>query len=40
MDIAFAGTESNWVHPPFSGEIDESFVWGRGTMDDKVVFVW
>ena len=30
------GTESKWTHPPYSGAIAEGFVWGRGTMDDKV----
>jgi carboxypeptidase PM20D1 len=30
-----AGTEGDWAHPPFSGEIADGFVWGRGTMDDK-----
>lgn len=34
-----AGTESKWTHPPFSGEIAEGFIWGRGTMDDKVTVV-
>ena len=29
------GTEKNWDHPPFSGEIADGFVWGRGTMDMK-----
>ena len=29
------GTESVWTHPPFSGDIAEGFVWGRGAMDDK-----
>ncbi|MCX2746090.1 M20/M25/M40 family metallo-hydrolase [Mangrovivirga sp. M17] len=24
-----------WVHPPFAGEYDEKFVYGRGTLDDK-----
>ncbi|HVM75326.1 MAG TPA: M20 family peptidase [Candidatus Saccharimonadales bacterium] len=33
------GTDSNWTHPPFSGEIADGFVWGRGTMDDKVTVV-
>jgi carboxypeptidase PM20D1 len=30
------GTEEHWTHPPFSGAIDGRFVWGRGTLDDKV----
>lgn len=30
------GTESKWTHPPFGGVIADGFVWGRGTMDDKV----
>lgn len=30
-----AGTEKDWKHPPFSGEIAESAVWGRGAIDDK-----
>jgi carboxypeptidase PM20D1 len=29
------GTEANWEHPPFSGEIADGYCWGRGTMDDK-----
>ena len=28
-------TESDWQHNPFTGEVAEGFVWGRGTMDDK-----
>lgn len=24
-----------WTHPPFDGVVDEGFVWGRGTIDDK-----
>jgi carboxypeptidase PM20D1 len=30
------GTESAWSHAPFSGDVDQGFVWGRGTLDDKV----
>lgn len=30
------GTEERWTHPPFSGEIDAEFVWGRGALDDKL----
>ena len=29
------GTEGKWTHPPFSGDIEGGFVWGRGAMDDK-----
>jgi carboxypeptidase PM20D1 len=25
-----------WTHDPFAGDIADGFVWGRGTMDDKV----
>lgn len=24
-----------WEHPPFSGDMADGFVWGRGTLDDK-----
>ena len=30
------GTESKWTHPPFGGVVAGGFVWGRGTLDDKV----
>lgn len=30
------GGENGWEHPPFSGEIADGFVWGRGTLDDKL----
>ena len=30
------GTESKWTHGAFSGDIAEGFVWGRGTLDDKL----
>ena len=29
------GTEKDWKHQPFSGEIAEDAVWGRGSVDDK-----
>jgi carboxypeptidase PM20D1 len=34
-----SGTEGKWTHPPFSGDIADGFVWGRGTMDDRVNIV-
>jgi carboxypeptidase PM20D1 len=29
-------SEKNWTHPPFSGHVGDGFIWGRGTVDDKV----
>ncbi len=29
------GTEKDWKHAPYGGEIAEGAVWGRGAMDDK-----
>lgn len=29
------GTESEWEHPPYSGDIDTTHIWGRGALDDK-----
>jgi len=33
------GTESDWEHGPFSGDVVDGEVWGRGTMDDKISVV-
>lgn len=33
------GTEKNWTHPPFGGDIADGFVWGRGAIDDKASLV-
>jgi len=30
-----SGTESLWRYPPFSGNVAEGYVWGRGALDDK-----
>lgn len=37
MDVVpvVPGTESQWTHGPFSGDIAGGFVWGRGAIDDK-----
>ncbi len=29
-------TLNQWIEKPFEGKIDDSFIWGRGTMDDKL----
>jgi carboxypeptidase PM20D1 len=28
--------QGQWTRPPFSGAVDGDFIWGRGTLDDKV----
>lgn len=30
------GTENDWLHPPFAGHVADGFIWGRGTLDNKV----
>jgi carboxypeptidase PM20D1 len=34
-DVVPAGDPEAWTHPPFSGYIDGTHLWGRGTLDDK-----
>lgn len=34
MDVVPAPADK-WTHPPFSGLIDEEYIWGRGTLDTK-----
>ncbi|MEI6387740.1 MAG: M20/M25/M40 family metallo-hydrolase [Spirochaetota bacterium] len=36
FDVVPAEDEAGWRHGPFSGDIDDGFVWGRGTQDIKV----
>ena len=28
-------TLAQWQHPPFAGRVDDKFIWGRGSLDDK-----
>jgi carboxypeptidase PM20D1 len=39
MDVVPAGETASWTKPPFSGENDGTFIWGRGTLDDKVPMI-
>jgi acetylornithine deacetylase/succinyl-diaminopimelate desuccinylase-like protein len=34
-DVVPATSAGEWTHPPFSGDIDGNWVYGRGTWDDK-----
>lgn len=35
FDVVPQGESTSWTKPPFSGENDGTFIWGRGTLDDK-----
>jgi carboxypeptidase PM20D1 len=39
LDVVPIEDESAWQRPPFSGYVDEEFIWGRGTLDDKVAVI-
>lgn len=32
-------TIDSWIHPPYSGLYDGTWVWGRGALDDKTGLV-
>ncbi len=36
QDVVPVVDAQSWDYPPFSGAIEEGYVWGRGSMDDKV----
>lgn len=29
-------SQARWTEPPYSGKVKDNFIWGRGTLDDKV----
>ena len=29
------GSEGDWVHPPYAAAVEDGFIWGRGSLDDK-----
>ncbi len=39
MDVVPAVGIDSWTKPPFSGENDGTFIWGRGTLDDKAEMI-
>ncbi|MCA0371146.1 MAG: succinyl-diaminopimelate desuccinylase [Proteobacteria bacterium] len=34
-DVVPAGDVRRWMHPPFSGAVEDGYVWGRGAVDMK-----
>ena len=38
MDVVYESDHSKWKYPPFSGEIAEGKIWGRGASDTKGTF--
>ncbi|MGL1891256.1 MAG: M20 family peptidase [Spirochaetaceae bacterium] len=33
------GTVEDWTFPPFSGEISDNYLWGRGSLDTKITLI-
>ncbi|MEG1894914.1 MAG: M20/M25/M40 family metallo-hydrolase, partial [Oscillospiraceae bacterium] len=38
LDVVYEGDHGKWKYPPFSGQIAEGKVWGRGASDTKGTF--
>jgi carboxypeptidase PM20D1 len=38
MDVVPVPAEAlpQWKHPPYSGDVADGYIWGRGTIDDKI----
>jgi carboxypeptidase PM20D1 len=39
FDVVPPGDTMSWEKKPFSGEIDGTYIWGRGTLDDKAEMI-
>jgi carboxypeptidase PM20D1 len=33
------GTEEDWIHGPFSGDVADGYIWGRGALDIKEMLI-
>ena len=40
QDVVPAGEERKWIYPPFSGQLAEGCVWGRGSVDCKAMLLF
>ncbi len=39
QDVVPAGDPAAWDHDPFSGDIEDGYLWGRGTLDVKIQII-
>lgn len=39
FDVVPPGDPERWKYPPFSGKIAEGYLWGRGSIDDKLSYI-